>query len=91
MKSEVPCPECGGDLIKKSGKYGVFYGCSSYKKGCGVTASEDGEIKVPPKATGKKCKKCKKGDMLERKNKSTGEKFLGCSRYPVCKQVESLT
>lgn len=86
-----PCPECGGDLIKKAGKYGVFYGCSGYKNGCGVTASEDGEIRIPPKDTGKKCKKCKKGTMVERTNKSTGEKFLGCSSYPKCKNVESVT
>ncbi|MBR1856498.1 MAG: topoisomerase DNA-binding C4 zinc finger domain-containing protein [Oribacterium sp.] len=24
------CPECGGSLVKRNGKYGVFYGCSNY-------------------------------------------------------------
>ena len=24
------CPRCGGDLIKKAGRYGDFYGCSNY-------------------------------------------------------------
>ncbi len=29
------CPECGGRLIKRSGQYGEFYGCSNYSKnGC---------------------------------------------------------
>ena len=29
------CPECGGRLIKKSGPYGEFFGCSNYgKTGC---------------------------------------------------------
>ena len=29
------CPECGGKLIKKSGPYGEFFGCSNYgKNGC---------------------------------------------------------
>jgi len=29
------CPECGGRLIKKSGPYGDFFGCSNYAKtGC---------------------------------------------------------
>ena len=23
------CPECGGDLIERSGKYGKFFGCSN--------------------------------------------------------------
>lgn len=26
------CPECGGTLIKRKGKYGSFYGCSNYPK-----------------------------------------------------------
>ncbi len=26
------CPECGGTLIKRDGKYGPFYGCSNYPK-----------------------------------------------------------
>lgn len=26
------CPECGGNLIMRSGKYGTFYGCSNYPK-----------------------------------------------------------
>ncbi|MGB4661272.1 MAG: UvrD-helicase domain-containing protein [Mobilitalea sp.] len=32
MKSEAfECPICGGNLIKKTGRYGEFYGCSNYK------------------------------------------------------------
>lgn len=26
------CPKCGGDLVKRSGQYGEFYGCSNYPK-----------------------------------------------------------
>jgi DNA topoisomerase IA/intein/homing endonuclease len=90
-KLDKPCPECGGDLLKRTGKNGIFFGCENYKeKGCKVTASADGTIKVPPKNTGKKCKKCKRGTMLERKNRTTGEVFLGCSNYPKCKNAESL-
>ncbi|MBN2852819.1 MAG: UvrD-helicase domain-containing protein [Clostridia bacterium] len=34
-KEKFTCPQCGGVLIKKSGKYGDFYGCTNYKvKGC---------------------------------------------------------
>jgi DNA topoisomerase-1 len=88
-----PCPECGGDLVKKSGPRGFFYGCVNYKdKGCRVTADMTGEVRLPNKVvnTGRKCKKCKKGEMIERANRSTGDKFLGCSAYPKCKNVESL-
>ena len=26
------CPKCGGELVKRNGKYGEFYGCSNYPK-----------------------------------------------------------
>ena len=39
--------------------------------------------------TGIKCEKCNEGEMLKRKGKF-GE-FLGCSRYPKCKHIISLT
>lgn len=32
------CPKCGGQLIKRSGKFGTFYGCSNYPK-CKFTIS----------------------------------------------------
>ena len=36
MKRErFECPLCGGKLVKRSGPYGEFYGCSNYKtRGC---------------------------------------------------------
>lgn len=30
--SQGVCPECGGKLIQRNGKYGIFYGCSNYPK-----------------------------------------------------------
>lgn len=27
---KMVCPECGNELVLKNGKYGEFYGCSSY-------------------------------------------------------------
>lgn len=32
------CPQCGGSLIKRKGKYGSFYGCSNYPK-CKFTSN----------------------------------------------------
>ncbi|WP_278680442.1 topoisomerase DNA-binding C4 zinc finger domain-containing protein [Leyella stercorea] len=26
------CPECGGKLVIRNGKFGPFYGCSNYPK-----------------------------------------------------------
>lgn len=30
LVSKGVCPKCGGKLVKRSGKYGEFYGCSNY-------------------------------------------------------------
>lgn len=29
---KTKCPFCGSDLVKRNGKYGTFWGCSSYPK-----------------------------------------------------------
>lgn len=34
------------------------------------------------------CPKCGKGKLVHRTNRSTGEKFLGCSDYPNCKYTQ---
>lgn len=34
-KEQYTCPLCGGRLVRRSGPYGDFFGCSNYKtKGC---------------------------------------------------------
>lgn len=41
LQTNRRCPVCGGFLIKKSGKYGPFWGCSNFRKNaeisCGYT------------------------------------------------------
>ena len=32
MDSTPKCPKCGGQLIHRNGKYGIFIGCSNYPK-----------------------------------------------------------
>jgi restriction system protein len=32
LKQKDKCPQCGGDLVEKNGKYGKFLGCSNYPK-----------------------------------------------------------
>jgi ssDNA-binding Zn-finger/Zn-ribbon topoisomerase 1 len=34
------CPQCGGHLIEREGKYGSFFGCSNYPK-CKYTERRD--------------------------------------------------
>ncbi len=32
-----------------------------------------------------KCLACRTGEAMDRTNRTTGEMFLGCSNYPICK------
>ena len=35
MPDDYACPLCGGRLVRRSGPYGEFFGCSNYKtSGC---------------------------------------------------------
>lgn len=69
------CEKCGGKMVIKLGRFGKFLACSNYPE-CKNT-------KPIIKTTGIKCPKCKKGDVVERRNKK-GQIFYGCSRYPKC-------
>ena len=36
-RQNMRCPLCGGTLVLREGKYGRFYGCSNFSKGCRYT------------------------------------------------------
>ena len=70
-----PCPECDtGEIVRRTGKFGAFLGCTDYPK-C--------EFSTPVI-----CPKCKSGKLIKRESKF-GE-FLSCSKFPECKHSESL-
>ena len=71
------CPECGGDLVIRKGKYGEFVACSNYPT-CKYIKKEKKEITEVCK-----CPKCDKGMIVERKTKK-GKIFYGCNNYPKC-------
>lgn len=89
------CPVCKeGEIVERDGRFGKFFSCNSYPKCKSVFAmDEDGKFKLKEKKevkkTGKKCPECekhgRKGELVERKNKSNGNSFYGCSSYPACK------
>jgi DNA topoisomerase-1 len=91
--TDIKCDadKCDGHMIKRSGKWGDWLGCSNYPK-CKNTKKfdKDGAIiiteikKAVP--TGQKCSKCKTGELIERDGKFG--KFKGCSNYPKCKHIE---
>lgn len=70
-----PCPEDGGELVLKQGRYGKFIACSNYPK-CKYTRNFDDKIDM-------QCPTCTKGDIVIRRTKR-GRVFYGCSRYPEC-------
>jgi len=94
------CKVCEeGEIVERDGRFGKFFSCNKYP-GCKTVyeMTEDGEFRIKErkavKSTGKKCPECQKagrdGELVERKNKSNGNKFYGCNRYPGCKYSEPI-
>ena len=81
MESE-PCPECGGELQVKSGRFGPFIACTNYPK-CKHTKPL-GKKKTPDKPSDEKCNDC--GGPMVVKSGRYGE-FLACTKYPKCKHT----
>jgi len=71
------CPECGGAVLLRQGKYGRFRACSNFPK-CKWKA---------PIVVGT-CPKCG-GDLVERKGKRGP--FWGCANYPTCSHTQEPT
>ncbi len=69
-----PCPDCGGELQIKQGRFGRFIGCSNYPT-CRYTRPLTAKIGV----------KCPKdgGELVERRTRK-GRVFYGCENYPAC-------
>lgn len=72
------CPDCGGELKIKHGRYGKFIGCGNYPK-CKHIESMN-----KPQETGVTCPECKDGKIVKRQSRR-GKVFYSCSRYPDCK------
>ncbi len=69
------CPECGSDLIKRSGRYGEFVGCSGFPK-CRFTKSLEGnedEVKITDKNQVKKIKKATGKTAVKKTKKPTNK------------------
>ena len=69
------CPDCGGKLVIRFGRFGKFLACDSFPK-CKYSAP------FIEKA-GIKCPECA-GEVIIKKTKR-GKRFYGCSNYPDCK------
>ena len=69
------CPECGKELVIKTGRFGEFIACKGYPD-CKYT-------EAIVKKTGVKCPECGK-DIVEKRSRR-GRIFYGCSGYPDCR------
>lgn len=78
------CPQCGGELVKRKGKFGEFIACLNYPK-CkysrNLSSDSENMPKKQAKQIGVKCPKCG-GEIVERFSRRG--KFYGCSNYPKC-------
>jgi DNA topoisomerase I len=71
----VRCPNCDKPMLRRSGRFGEFYGCQDYPKCKGITNVAD--------RTPFSCPKCGDGRIDMRKSRY-GKPFAGCSNYPDC-------
>ena len=80
------CPECGGELVYRNGRFGKFISCSNFPT-CRYTRQIEKE-KEKPEPTGRFCPDCG-SELVKRKNRF-GSYFIGCSNYPKCHYMENL-
>lgn len=70
-----PCPQCGQELVMRSGRFGEFISCSTFPS-CRYTENIPVKLDVS-------CPECHEGEIVEKRTKR-GKIFYGCSRYPAC-------
>ncbi|HPX62333.1 MAG TPA: type I DNA topoisomerase [Deltaproteobacteria bacterium] len=88
--TDEKCPECGQLLVVKLGKRGKFIACSGFKDGCKYTRNISGDVAADaaePVISDEKCEKC--GAPMLVKDGRYG-KYLACSAYPACKNIQPL-
>ncbi len=69
------CPECGRNLVIRTGRFGRFISCSGFPE-CRYRRSVVNK-------TGALCPVCQ-GDLVERRTKQKKRIFYGCNNYPTC-------
>lgn len=99
--TNITCPTCKKNkLVKRTGKYGDFYGCAGFsirgKEKCTANfkIGDNGEpiakeIKELKYLEGIVCDKC--GSKIAiRISSKTGKEFGGCEKFPTCKRLYTM-
>lgn len=92
-KTDIACDKCKNHMVIKIGRFGKFLACSNYPD-CKNTApvpgsDEEKQLKEQEnQKTDEVCEKCDNPMVIK-----TGRygQFLGCSNYPDCKNIKSIT
>lgn len=79
------CPECGGELVYRFGRFGKFVACSNFPE-CRFNRALDGTVKAAPEKTGEQCPNCG-SDLVKRKSRF-GTFFVACSGFPKCRYIQ---
>jgi DNA topoisomerase-1 len=91
VPTDIDCDKCGAKMVIKWGRNGEFLACPQYpecKNTKNFRRSEGGEIEIAPEEeVNESCGECGR-PMLLRWGKFG--KFLGCSGYPECKNIQPL-
>jgi DNA topoisomerase-1 len=93
-KLDRKCPQCGGELVEKFGKFGKFIACSGYPE-CRYTEKSEEEKKVEKDVL--KQEGNEKGEIIFEKcggkmevRKGPYGPFLGCTNYPQCRNIKKV-
>lgn len=76
--TDIVCPACGKFMVKKEGRFGVFYTCEGAPD-CPTTMNlgPDGKPVVTAQPTAHKCPRCEKHNLLLKSSKA-GKQYVQC-------------
>ena len=80
------CPDCGGDLVIRIGRFGKFVSCSNYPDCRYTRPLNSDKPKEAPEPLGIMCPEC--GSELVKRKSRYGTYFVGCSAFPKCKYIQ---
>lgn len=86
VRKNEPCPQCGAQLVIRTGKHGPFLGCSSYPV-CDYIRplKHQSEGQIVKTLEGQHCPLCNATLVLRQGRFGM---FVGCSHYPECEHTE---
>lgn len=86
QETDIKCPACGKNMVKRSGRFGIFFTCAGAPD-CPTTMNlgADGQPIVTALPTAVKCPKCEKQHLLLKKSKA-GKQYVQCPD-PKCKFI----